>query len=203
MSSKAPSRLRPLCRVAPLQQLSLNPKDQVSSCVEIIRRFRTYSCGSDSVHSASSSSFVDVPIGPESPVTIMDVEARFANNENELREIRTAVDQLTQQLDQFLKHFGTTVLASNSSPTSPQLPASAITTPAPTSWLKLATPSDFDGDCKRGHAFLNSCGLFYALCLSDFMNDQAHVLWTLSLMMTGRANSFAEQTLHWEAKRSP
>ena len=72
--------------------------------------------------------------------------------------------------------------------------------PAPISQLKPATPSDFDGDRKRGRAFLNSCELFYALCPSDFVNDQARVLWTLSFMKTGRANSFAEQMLHWEAK---
>ena len=135
----------------------------------------------------------------------MDVEARFANNENELQEIQTAVDRLTQQLDQFLKHFGTTVLASNSPPTSPQLPTSTVATPAPILRPKPATPLDFDGDCtcKRGRAFLNSCELFYALCPSDFVNDQARVLWTLSFMKTGCVNSFVEQTLQWEARRGP
>ena len=86
----------------------------------------------------------------------MDVKACFANNENKLRETRTAIDRLTQQLDQFLKHFGTTVLASNSPPASPQLPTSTVTTPTPISRLKPATPSDFDGDRKKGRAFLNS-----------------------------------------------
>ena len=144
-----------------------------------------------------------MPVGPESPVTTMDVEARFTNKENELQGTQTAIDRLTQQLDQFLKHFGTMVLASNSPPASPQLPASTTTTPAPISWLKPATPLDFNGDCKRGHTFLNSCELFYVLCPSDFVNDQACVLWTLSFMETGRTNSFAEQTLRWEAKRGP
>ena len=51
--------------------------------------------------------------------------------------------------------------------------------------------------------FLNSCELVYALCLSDFVNDHSRVLWTLSFMKTGRASSFVEQTLQWEARRAP
>ena len=83
---------------------------------------------------------------------------------------------------------------------SPQLLASAVATPAPILRLKPATPSDFNGDRKRGHTFLNLCELFYALCPSDFVNVQACVLWTLSFMKTGCMNSFTEQMLHWEAK---
>ena len=96
-----------------------------------------------------------------------------------------------------------TVLASNSPPASPQLHASTVTMAVPISWLKLATPLDFDGDRKKGRTFLNSCELFYTLCPLDFVNDQARVLWTLSFMKTGCTNSVVEQLLHWEAKRGP
>ena len=106
--------------------------------------------------SASSSSFVDTPVDPEAVATIMDFEVRFVSNESELQETQNAVKQLTLQLDHFLKNFGTNVLTANplnSPPLSPQLPMSAITPSAPISCFKLATPSDFNGDQKKGCTF--------------------------------------------------
>ena len=159
-----------------------------------------------SAHFASSFSLVNVPVGPESIAPIMDFEVCFISSENELRETQSAVKRLTIQLEYFLKSFGTQILTekpSNSPPPPPQLPASTITTPTPISRLHPANPSDFDGDRSKGRVFLNSCELVYTLCLSDFTNDHSHVLWTLSFMKTGRANSFIEQTLQWEARRGP
>ena len=80
---------------------------------------------------------------------------------------------------------------------------STITAPAPISRLHPANLSDFDGDRSKGRTFLNSCKLVYALRPLDFANDHTHVLWTLSFMKTGRANSFVEQTLRWEVGRGP
>ena len=145
-----------------------------------------------SVHFASSSSLVDVPVGPNSIAPIMDFEARFISSENELQETRSAIEWLTLQIGYFLETFGT------QTPTEKSLQL-----PAPISCLHPANPSDFDGDRSKGRTFLNSCELVYALRLSDFVNDHSHVLWMLSSMKTGCTSSFVEQMLQWEAKRGP
>jgi len=47
----------------------------------------------------------------------------------------------------------------------------APTAPAirePSRGLKPATPNNFDGDCLKGRAFLNSCQLYISLCESQF-----------------------------------
>ena len=117
---------------------------------------------------------------------------------SDLQETRSTVEWLTLQIEYFLKNFRTQILTEKP----PQPPTSTITMPALISCLHPANPSDFDGDRSKGRAFLNSCEL-YALCLSDFANDHSCVLWTLSFMKTGRANSFIEQTLQCEVRRGP
>ena len=37
----------------------------------------------------------------------------------------------------------------------------------------LAMPADFDGDCKKGWAFLNSCNIYFTIHGDLFLNEQA------------------------------
>ena len=52
--------------------------------------------------------------------------------------------------------------------------------------LKLALPSEFDGDCNKGMAFLNSCQVYIRLCPNSFMDEQAKIVWAMSYMKAGR-----------------
>jgi len=51
--------------------------------------------------------------------------------------------------------------------------------------LKLALPSEFNGDCTKGMAFLNSCQVYIRLCQNSFSNKQAKIVWAMSYMKAG------------------
>ena len=66
--------------------------------------------------------------------------------------------------------------------------------------IKLAMPSDFDGDCKKGWAFLNSCNIYFAICGDLFPNEQAQIHWALSFFKANRATHFSNKVLWTEVK---
>jgi len=51
--------------------------------------------------------------------------------------------------------------------------------------LKPALPLEFDGDCTKGMAFLNSCQVYIHLCLNSFMDEQGKIVWAMSYMKAG------------------
>jgi hypothetical protein len=69
----------------------------------------------------------------------------------------------------------------------PLAPIAALMAPIlcePSRGLKPTTLNDFDRDCLKGQAFLNSSWLYIALCESQFQDDQAKIHWALSFMKT-------------------
>ena len=66
--------------------------------------------------------------------------------------------------------------------------------------IKPATPVDFDGDCEKGRAFLNSCNIYFAICSDLFPNKQAWIHWALSFFKADRATHFSNKVLRMEAK---
>jgi len=61
--------------------------------------------------------------------------------------------------------------------------------------LKPATPSEFTGDCTKGHAFLNSCNLYIGLAPTQFADDQARIYWVLSFIKGDHTAHFTNQTM--------
>ena len=50
---------------------------------------------------------------------------------------------------------------------------------------KPATPPEFDGDCKKGLTFLNSCQTYIRLCPEEFDDEQTKIIWAMSYMKSG------------------
>ena len=68
--------------------------------------------------------------------------------------------------------------------------------------VKPATPSDFDGDCEKGRAFLNTCTIYLAICRDSFLNNQARIYWALSFK-SGRVAHLTDQVLQMLNKDKP
>jgi hypothetical protein len=63
--------------------------------------------------------------------------------------------------------------------------------------LRPGLPSDFDENRAQERDFLKSCSLYMSLCSSDFVDDQAKILWVLSYMKSGRASDFASELIEY------
>ena len=61
--------------------------------------------------------------------------------------------------------------------------------------IKPATPVDFDGDCEKGRAFLNSCNIYFAICGDLFPNEQAWIHWVLLFFKADRAARVSNKVL--------
>ena len=61
-----------------------------------------------------------------------------------------------------------------------------------------ALPTEYDGDCSKGLAFLTSCQTYIWLCLDSFPCDQTKITWALSYMKSGRAAKWAAWIFKWE-----
>jgi hypothetical protein len=71
--------------------------------------------------------------------------------------------------------------------------------PAPAcSHAKPGVPQDFDSDCEKGRAFFNSCHIYIRNCASEFIDDQAKIMWALSYMKSRCAAKFVECVLRYE-----
>jgi hypothetical protein len=67
--------------------------------------------------------------------------------------------------------------------------------------VKPEVPQNFNGDCKGGWSFLTSCRLYISLSIDNFTDKQAQIHWALSYFKSGRTATFADHTLHAEARR--
>src|SRR3979490_3402247 len=81
-------------------------------------------------------------------------------------------------------------------------PPSLIAHPTPLhkSRVKPGVPQDFNRNHENGRSFLTSCQLYISLSLDDFADEQAQIHWVLSYFKSGRTATFADRTLHAEAK---
>jgi hypothetical protein len=70
---------------------------------------------------------------------------------------------------------------SHGSPT-PEAPPEQTSNIVNTQHIKPASPNEFNGNCMRGRAFLNSCRLYTALAPHQFTDDHAKIMWVLSFM---------------------
>ena len=66
--------------------------------------------------------------------------------------------------------------------------------------IRPAIPTDFDGDRRKGHAFFNTCCLYFTIVRDLFPNDQAHIHWALSFFKSDHAARFANKVLQHETK---
>ena len=136
----------------------------------------------------------------------MDIDSRISTLETGQQTTQTQLEEQKTLLETILKQIATlhapVPSLATPAPTLTLHPpsADAATTSTTKSRLKPGTPSDFDGDRTRGRAFLNSCELYFAMCASEFTNDQSKVLWMLSYMKSGRAAVFADRTLRYQSK---
>ena len=80
-------------------------------------------------------------------------------------------------------------------PLSPISPISSPSAGRKKPVLKVSPPTDFNGDCAKGKAFLTSCRTYMQLCPEAFMDDMTRVIWALSFMKANRASWWAQKEL--------
>jgi hypothetical protein len=118
---------------------------------------------------------------------VTNLEGTVATMENKLNQILDTVSRLTQKLE-----------------TAPRKPPVVLDTPprsehAPkTRRPKPATPSEFDGERKKGLTFLHSCQTYIRLCPEEFHDEQTKIVWAMSYMKSGRAAKWAARIFRWE-----
>ena len=61
--------------------------------------------------------------------------------------------------------------------------------------VRPAIPTDFDGDCRKGRAFFNTCCLYFTIIRDLFPNDQAHIHWALSFFKSDHVAHFTNKVL--------
>ena len=66
--------------------------------------------------------------------------------------------------------------------------------------IRPAIPTDFNGDHRKGHAFFNTCCLYFAIIRDLFPNDQVCIHWGLSFFKSDRAARFTNKVLQHEMK---
>jgi hypothetical protein len=108
-----------------------------------------------------------------------------------------------QSLEDIIKKLSEINLQPPPPPPKPPTPTAASHSQSPTvqGRLKPSPPTDFDGNRAKGRAFMNQCELYFTLRPSDFPNDETKVNWVLSFMKSGRAATFADRVISYEARR--
>ena len=64
--------------------------------------------------------------------------------------------------------------------------------------IKPAVPAEFDGDRKKGRAFLFSCRAYFRLCPDSFADEQQMITWAMTYMKAGRAARWAQSVMRRE-----
>jgi hypothetical protein len=75
-------------------------------------------------------------------------------------------------------------------------PASASIADKPQK-MKPSLLTEFDGDCAKGHTFMNLCHLYIGLCPGEFPDDEKKIFWVLSFFKKDRAATWVDCTLRW------
>jgi len=135
-----------------------------------------------SVAHNSPSSYISATEIPLPEDAMEDDSDYLGAMERELGSQRQSLNDIHNQLIMLIALSG----GVNCSVEAPPAVANAVVAPlnplnTTTHWLKPATPSEFTGDCTKGHAFLNSCDLYIGLAPTQFTDDQARIYWVLSL----------------------
>jgi hypothetical protein len=110
-------------------------------------------------------------------------------------------------LQTILKRLGPAPGLLNENRASPtRQPQSCPPTPIPTpatgqkkTLLKPSAPSEFDGDCAKGKAFLTSCQTYIRLCPEAFKEDTIKIVWAMSYMKSRWAGCWATREFEYEA----
>jgi hypothetical protein len=110
-------------------------------------------------------------------------EERFQQREKRLNKQAKATRAMNETLNKFIAIMGNQEVARNVTP-SPGLVTTTLQASQP-SRVKPGIPSNFDGDRAQGRAFLTSCELYILLTQSDFINEQVHIHWALSIIFQG------------------
>ena len=66
--------------------------------------------------------------------------------------------------------------------------------------VKPAMPADFDSDREKGHAFFNTCCIYFTVVGDLFPSDQSQIHWVLSFFKLDQATHFANKVLQSESK---
>ena len=139
----------------------------------------------------------------------MDPEVHLRNMEEELIQNRLRTDKIEANLQAILNKLDTSqhgmqdglsfgiaelekMLESNSGKVEG---APKLTN------IRPAIPTDFDGDRRKGHAFFNTCCLYFTIVRDLFPNDQAHIHWALSFFKSKLRSLLCKQGTPTRDKR--
>lgn len=130
--------------------------------------------------------------------------ARLLSLENGQIGMRTQLDNISDAILALTGQLHSLSASAAPNPSVPPPPPSIPQNPPPTSALqrsrlKPAPPAEYDGTRGKGRAFFNSCSLYMKICPSEFADDSAKVNWVLSYMKSGRAASWADRVIRYDA----
>jgi len=114
---------------------------------------------------------------------------QLATLEQAFAELQAKDENTQHKLDILISHI----------PQSKNLiPSTQITSVTPKAHgLKPALPLEFDGDHTKGMMFLNSCQVYIHLCPNSFTDEQAKIVWAMS-MKAGQAAKWSAHVFRWQ-----
>jgi len=124
----------------------------------------------------------------------MDNEQRITSLEQTLTEMLAKEADTQNKLDILISRLPMSTDPISPTPDIPLQPRDLVKKRK----VRPASPPDFDGDCTKGLAFLNSCQTYVQLCPEEFENEQTVIVWAMSYMKTGRAEKWAARVFRWE-----
>ena len=66
--------------------------------------------------------------------------------------------------------------------------------------VKPVMAVDFDGNREKGHAFFNTCCIYFTVIGDLFLSDQSQIHWVLSFFKSDQAACFANKVLQSKSK---
>ena len=66
--------------------------------------------------------------------------------------------------------------------------------------VKPAMPADSDSNQEKGHAFFNTCCIYFTVIGDLFLSDQSRIHWVISFFKSDQAAHFANKILWSESK---
>ncbi|KNZ72715.1 hypothetical protein J132_02149 [Termitomyces sp. J132] len=122
------------------------------------------------------------------------IQASLTSHTAELTGLRQTTEAVSLSLQALLEHLPL-------APTTPPMPPAAAEwfvsvsgLGLPASHLKLpcsALPNVYDGNCRAGECFLQSCITYIQLSGEAFASDALKIAWVLSYMKMGQALTYA------------